>query len=175
MTQPTGDEESTEQHKLIYRAQMSRLYHRKRERFFALLDRYSKAFSLIAGTAVFSSLLTTLEAKSFAGLAVAICTLPSLVFAWSDKSRLHSELAAEYVNIEADIASKGILEWGSIDIFKSRLIAIAAKEPPELSALIRQCQNELAIAAEQTDKVFSLTLLERMFIHLFDMPKNRAK
>jgi hypothetical protein len=77
----------------VYRAELSTVYHRKRERFFALLDRCSKTLSLVAGTAAFSTYLASPEAKSFAGLVVAFATLPGLAFGWSDKARLHADLA----------------------------------------------------------------------------------
>lgn len=165
------DDQWKAQYELTYLCQMSRLYHQKRERFFALLDRFSKAFSLLSGTAAFSSLLATPESKALAGLAVALFTLPSLVFAWSDKARLHGELAAMYAHIESEIAAEGTLEWHRIDAFKARVLALDAKEPPSLSALVRLCQNELALAAGQPDKVSPLTQTERIFVHLFDMPR----
>ncbi len=163
------------QHALLYQIQMTRLYHQKRERFFALLDRWSKALALISGTAVFSSLLSSPEAKSIAGLLVSLVTLPSLVFSWSDKSRLHNELASEYARIEADILKEGILEWKSIHQFRAQVTTIGTKEPHSLSALIRQCQNELALAANQPEKVFPLTFREKFFIHLFDMPRDNLQ
>ena len=51
-------------------------------------------------------------------------------------------------------------------------------EPPpakrELSGLVVACQNELAIAAGQTDKVWPLRWWERPLMHFIDLPRTRA-
>lgn len=158
-------------HELLYTVQMNRLYHQKRERFFALMDRGGKALSLIFGTAAASSLLPTPEAKAFAGAVVAAATMPGLVFAWADKSRLHAELAADYARLEAEVVAAGVMDAASIDAIFAKSIQLGTKEPAGLSALIRLCQNEMAVAAGQPDKVYPLSWYERWFVHLFDFPR----
>ncbi len=162
-----------ERHSLVYTAQMNRLYHHKRERFFAVLDRSGKALSLITGTAAASTLLDTADAKAAAGLMVAAFTLPGLVFAWADKARSHGELAAEYTRIESDIIAAGPMDYKQIDQFHARLTETSAKEPPGLSALLRLCQNELAASENQPDKIFPLRWYERLLAHWLDFPLQR--
>jgi hypothetical protein len=94
---------------LDYKCRLSALYHRKRERYYALLDKFSTALALIAGSAAFSDLLHTPEQKSIAGGLVALVTLPSLVFAWSDNAKLHATLAARFIQIEAEMQKMGVL------------------------------------------------------------------
>lgn len=160
-----------ERHALLYSVQMNRLYHHKRERFFSLLDRSGKALALISGTAAASPLLPSPEAKAVAGAIVAAVTLPGLVFAWADKARLHAEISAEYVRLESDIVAAGMITCADIARFQSRSIDLGVKEPPGLSALLRQCQNEMAIAQNQTDKVYPLRWYERWLVNLFDFPR----
>jgi hypothetical protein len=160
-------------HGVLYRAELSGLYHRKRERFFALLDRGSKALALIAGTAAFSSLLDSAKEKALAGLAVAIATLPGLVFSWADKARMHAELAQKFIQLQAEIVSTGERDFTEeqLSAWQGKLRLLEANEPPTLSGLVRLCQNQLAMAAGQADRVFPLTWKERCFAHLFDMPR----
>lgn len=165
-----GDEEWNERHRLVEIVQMNCLYHRRQERFLAGLDRWSRALALIAGGAAASALLVGDTAKAWAGFAVACVTLPSLVFAWSDRARLHAELAAEYTHLEADIEAAGILTWAQIDAYKARMVTIGAKEPPEMASLLVSCQNELAIAANQPGKVRPLDWKRRWLKHFFSMP-----
>lgn len=161
-------------YEIVYSVQMNRLYHHKRERFFALCDRCGKALALIAGTAAASALLKTPEAKAIAGSVVAAVTLPGLVFGWADKARLHAELTADYARIESEIEAAGVLNWSQLDAFSAKVLHLGVKEPAGLSALIRLCQNELAIAANQVDKVFPLKWYERILVHVFDFPLERS-
>lgn len=158
-------------HDIIYLAQMNRLYHQKRERFFAILDRSSKALALIAGTSAASALIPTPEAKAFLGLTVAAVTLPNLVFGWSDKARLHAELSADYVKIEADLIAAGILSLQELNEFEAKAVRIGVKEPAALSALVRMCQNELAVSVDSKAHIFPLKWYEKLLVHVFDMPK----
>jgi hypothetical protein len=154
-----------------YRAELSTLYHRKRERFFALCDRCSKALSLIAGTAAFSSLLPTAEAKAMAGLVVALATLPGLVMAWGDKARLHADLAQKFIAIEAEIVAAGKSNFteDQLNTWLAKILAIEAAEPPTLGGLTAVCHNQLSIANGHLDKVVKLSWIERWFVHVFDM------
>jgi hypothetical protein len=162
-------------HAVLYHAELSSLYHRKRERFFALFDRGSKAFALIAGTAAFSSLLETAEAKSYAGLVVALVTIPGLVFGWADKARLHSDLAQKFTQIQAEIAQAGERDFTEqqLNEWSAKLRLIEATEPPALSALVKHCQNQLAAASGEKDKITSLSWSERWLGQIFDIsPKS---
>src|ERR1700688_2506844 len=113
-------------HAALYRAELSVLYHRKRERFLALCDRVGKGIALVAGTAAFSSLLESSSAKAAMGSVVAAATLPGLVFAWADKARLHSELAQKYIGLIAEITAKGERHYTEEDCFdwQARLRAL---------------------------------------------------
>lgn len=155
---------------IIYIAQMNHVYHRRRERFLAGLDRWSKALALIAGSAAASALLASEASKAWAGFIVACVTLPALVYAWSDRARLHSELAAQYTELEADIERSGILGWSDIDGFKARLVKISSKEPPELATLLVCVQNEMAVAAGQADKVVHVGWIRRLLKDFLSMP-----
>ena len=154
-----------------YRAELSTLYHRKRERFFALCDRSSKAASLIAGTAAFSSLLPSAEAKAWAGAVVAAATMPGLVMAWNDRARLHGELAQKFLAVEAEIVAKGKRDFTESDLntWLAKLLAIEASEPPTLGGLTAVCHNQLATSNGNPESIVKISGLKRFFIHIFDM------
>ncbi|MCA1860909.1 hypothetical protein LE191_12430 [Janthinobacterium sp. HSC-3S05] len=156
---------------VLAKAETSSLYHRKRERFFALCDRLSKASSLIAGTAAFSSLVATAEAKSVAGLFVAISTLPGLVLAWNDRARLHAELAQKYLIIEAEIALAGKRNFteDQLNGWLARLITIEISEPPTLTVLIAYCYNQILITNDRQNEVIEISFWQRFFMHICDM------
>ena len=160
---------------IIHRTQLSVLYHRKRERFYALLDRRSKAGAVVAGTAAFSSLVTTAKGKSTAGLQVAIATLPRLVFAWNDKARIHAEFAQKFALIEAEVIADGWdhLTSAKFDAWHSKIKVIEATEPLILYNLIVLCKNQLAVTKCEPDVIVQLPWWQRWTAHLFDIaPKS---
>ncbi|MBD8629011.1 hypothetical protein IFT64_18925 [Oxalobacteraceae sp. CFBP 8753] len=153
-----------------YRVELSVRYHRKRERFFALCDRCSKAVSLIAGTAAFSSLLPTANAKSVAGLVVALGAMPALVMAWGDRARLHGELAQKFLAIEAEIVRVGKRKFTEeqVNEWHAQLLGLEASEPPTLGALEALCHNYLMDSCEEPERKIALKLRHRLFMHIFD-------
>lgn len=154
----------------VYKCQLSALYHRKLERHFSMLDKCGTALALIAGSAAFSDLLPSAGAKAWAGAVVAAATLPSLVFGWSDKSRSHALMASRFVRIEAEIEAAGVVEAAALDDIHGRLLGLEAEEPPQLSALTRLCQNELAIALDAPANITPMPWWQRKLCYFFDMP-----
>ena len=157
-------------HEIIQKCRISALYHRKRERFFALCDKLSVSLSLIAGASATTDLLGTADAKAIAGAVVVLVTMPSIVFAWTDKSRLHGLLASKFIALEADIEGAGVLEEAALHKFKERALKLDMEEPAQLSALTRICQNELSFASGNESNMKKIKFIERKFAHFFDFP-----
>ena len=93
-------------HDVVYRAELSSLYHQKRERFFELLDKSTKAVSVFGGSA---ALLNASSAPVIVYLAAIITffSVISLVFGFSEKARRHSELKRRYRILIAEIMACG--------------------------------------------------------------------
>lgn len=164
-------------HAALYRAELSVLYHRKRERFLALCDRVGKGIALVAGTAAFSSLLDSASAKAAMGSIVAAATLPGLVFAWADKARLHSELAQKYIGLIAEVTAKGERNYTEEDCFEwqARLRTLEINEPPPLSILVTMCQNQLALAANDSNAICEIPCWKVWLAHFIDMEVKNNK
>lgn len=159
----------------LYRAELSALYHQKRERFFELADKLGKAVSVIGGSA---ALWKIGNPRALAGLALLITTTSSfsLVFSFSDRSKRHSELAKSFRELIAKITSTS--DFGVTDVLStawaSELHSLEVKEPPSLAALTIMCQNELAIARGEHSKVKRQGFIVRQLAHFFDMPETYA-
>lgn len=153
-----------------YRVELSIRYHRKRERFFALCDRWSKAVSLIAGTAAFSTLLPDARDKSIAGLFVAIGAMPALVLSWSDKARLHADLAQKFLTLNAEIVRVGKRKFteDQLNEWHAKVLGIEASEPPTLSVLEAICHNDIVDSFGEPEKKINLTRSQKFFMHIFD-------
>lgn len=154
-----------------FKAELSALYHQKRERFFELFDKLSKVANLFAGSA---ALWRVAEAKSLATVAIimSVSSALALVFSWSERARRHSELARNYRDVLTKIAAEGedSLELRTINSWASEICAIEAKEPPSLAALVVACHNELAIARNQDSEYHPQKLWVRCCMHFFDLP-----
>jgi hypothetical protein len=159
---------------IIYKCRLSALYHRKRERFFSLLDKLTTAFALIAGAGAMTDLLSTAENKAIAGAIVVAVTLPGIVFSWADKSRSFALLAAKFIALEAEIESAGVLDAEALDKFRAKALLLEMEEPPQLSVLTRICQNEIALASGNFDKVTKIPSWQRYLAQWLDMPAKQA-
>lgn len=153
-----------------YRVELSVRYHRKRERFFALCDRWSKAVSLIAGTAAFSTLLPEAKEKSIAGLFVALGAMPALVLSWSDKARLHADLAQKFLALEAEIVKVGKRKFteDQLNDWHSKALGIEASEPPTLSVLEAICHNDIVDSLGEPERKINLNWFQKSLMHIFD-------
>lgn len=159
-------------HDVLFQANVSALYHQKRERFFELLDKFSKAATLIGGSAALWKIADRDVVERLAVVITGASAL-SLVFSFSDRSKRHAELAAGFRLIAAEIVGKGERNFleSDLDGWKEKIYKLCAKEPPALAALVLLCQNELALAAEQPDRVHPMPLWVRWLAHFLDMPR----
>ena len=158
-------------HRLMYEIELSMLYHRKRERVFELCDRGAKAIAVIAGSAVFARVIGDYALPWFAA-AVALTSALSLVFALSERARRHAEFAIQFGELGAEFARKGTASYTDDDlsVCDSKIRLLEAKEPASLGALVRICQNEIAIAQGASDYVTPVPLHQRMLAHIWDFP-----
>jgi hypothetical protein len=154
----------------LYRAELSALYHQKRERFFELLDKLGKAIAVFGGSAALWKISNPDLVSQIAALITASSAL-SLVFSFSERSKRHAELARSFREIAGDIV--GISDFCIRDAKASewmgKVCALEAKEPPALSALVVMCQNELAVA--RSAPVYPQSFFVRCMAHFFDMPR----
>ena len=175
----TADDSTTEneldhawekREKALYRAELSALYHQKRERFFELLDKLGKAIAVFGGSAALWKVGNPDLVAQFAAIITASSAL-SLVFSFSERSKRHSELARSFREIAGDIlgTSDFAIRDSKASEWMGKVCALEAKEPPSLSALVVMCQNELAIA--RNAQVYPQSFFVRCMAHFFDMPR----
>ncbi|MFD2112021.1 hypothetical protein [Thiorhodococcus fuscus] len=154
---------------VLYRVQLSVLYHRKRERFLAFWDRTITAVAILGGSSALASLGGDLYVKLAAG-AVAVTSTIGLVFGLADRARRHGELARQFLEIEGTMIRQGERDFTEQDVngWDARVREIETSEPPTLGALVVACQNELAQTLGETDSIHRLGWWRRLTMHLFD-------
>lgn len=158
-------------HAVRYRLELSALYHQKRERFFEAADKLAKAVAILGGSAAIAHTLTP-EALTYVAAAITVTSTCSLVFGLSDKARRHAELARSFKQIESDMLRKGERDFGENDLaeWSARVAVLEAAEPPTLGNLVRICQNELARAGGQAEKMKRVGFVRGALAHFFDLP-----
>lgn len=162
-------------HDVLYRAELSSLYHQKRERFFELLDKSAKAVSVFGGSAAL------LKAGSqtviiYLGVLITFVSVTALVFGFSERARRHSDLKRRYRILIAEIMACGEDDFYDQNIrsWNEKLFLIEAEEPPTLSMLVRECQNEMALAVGQTERIKPIRIRDRILMNFFDIPRTSA-
>lgn len=163
-------------HATVYRIELSSCYHRKRERFFDIVDKFIKAIAIIGGSVAFANVSDDSTLK-IAGITVAVTSTLALVFGFADQSKRHSELARNFHQLEAEIVRHGERSFTEEDLnlWDERIQLLEASEPPTLDALVVICQNEIAIAQGQKDKVVTLPPFVRALAHFLPLSDSVKK
>ncbi len=158
---------------LLYRCELSVLYHRKRERFFELCDKFCKGISLLGASAVTvkaTALSSEIDLALWGGLLVTFVSTAALVLSFSDRARRHSDLASKAGSIISSVVVAGECDLveKDINLWRGQLSQLESTEPHTLSVLVVLCQNEIAIASGQMDKVCPQPFYKRLLAHLID-------
>lgn len=162
-------------HAALYRCQLSTRYHRRRERFFDWMDRAANAAALIGGSAAFAA-ATQPGLVRWAALVVAAASIGALVFGLADKARRHAALAENFKRVEADILRAGDYDYTEpqVNAWRAQLAEIEAGEPPVLRPLVVLCQNDIAAAAGQHERVTALPWYKRVLGQWVDFEVNNT-
>lgn len=154
---------------LLYRVELSAIYHRKREGFFDFWERAITAIAIIGGSAAFASIGGPAVVK-WAAATIAVSSTISLVFGFAARARTHSGLAQRFLELEARMVGRGERDFTEADLneWDSSIKTFETQEPPRLNSLVRACQNELATARGQYEHIHPIGLWRRLTMHLFE-------
>ncbi len=128
-------------------------YHRRRQRFFDLLDKGTKSATVLLGASLLGQTikdLLPLVASAISGLG-----LFALVFGYSDRKQAHKELAEMAIKLAGDIerTAVGEITEAALGKWASEQSAINAKEPPQLKTLVIICEHEQSVSVGAKDHV----------------------
>lgn len=126
---------------LLYKAWVQVRYHRRRQRFFDLVDKGTKAATLVLGASLFGQHLVWLP---WVATLLSSLGLMALVFGYGDRKQLHKELAEQAAGAVASIeevtvaklSPDGVAQWGA------QYARFCAKAPPPLKTLTQLCERE---------------------------------
>lgn len=154
-------------HAVMFNVAVSFNYHRKRQRFFDLADKITKAATVLAGASLLGEPVRQhlpLAAGAITGLG-----LLSLVFSYGDRKQAHKELAEAFMHLQAQIEQVGRSDFTDVQLagWQADLARLCSREPPTLRALVTICHNEQAIATGQLDHVHPLPWHHRLLANWF--------
>ncbi len=165
------DDTRAKYHEVLYRLRLSVRYHQRRVRFFDAWDLWAKGLSVMAGTAAFAALWKD-SSQPYAALwfmaGITGLTTISLVFGFSSKARLHSDLARKYLELESTVVTNITPTEQFLADVNGKVRVIEAQEPPPLGALITICQNELARQEGHEDHIVPVPFYQRWLAQFFD-------
>lgn len=129
---------------LLYKAWVQVRYQRRRQRFFDLADKGTKALSLILGASLFGKNLDTLP---WVATGLSALGLMALVFGYGDRKQLHKELAEQAAGLVASIEGlpAGALREANTAQWAAEYARFCAKAPPPLRTLTLLCEREQSI------------------------------
>ena len=137
---------------LLYKSWVQVRYHRRRQRFFDLLDKGSKAITLVLGASLFGK---HLEWLPWVATGISALGLLALVFGYGDRKQQHKELAEQAAKLVASIESvaANALTEEAVAAWAAQFAQLCAKAPPQLKALTLLCEREQAIAQGHAEHV----------------------
>lgn len=126
---------------LLYKAWVQVRYHRRRQRFFDMVDKSTKAATLLLGASLFGKHLDTLN---WVATGISAMGLMALVFGYGDRKQVHKELAEQAAGIAASIEEVpvGKLSPDTIAQWAGQYARFCSKAPPPLKTLTLLCEHE---------------------------------
>ena len=138
---------------VLYKVWVQVRYHRRRQRFFDLVDKGTKGVTLILGASVFGPQVKNYlpwVATGLSGLG-----LLALVFGYGDRKQSHKELAEQAATLVAAIEAvpAGELTPAKCATWNADYARLCTKAPPPLKTLTLICEHEQAVAEGNADHV----------------------
>lgn len=141
-------------------------YHRRRQRFFDLLDKLTKSATVFLSASLLGQWLK--DAQPFVASAISLVGLLALVFGYSDRKQSHKEIADMAAALVASIEQvpAGLLSADKTAAWRAEYAKLCAKAPPPLKTLTLICEHEQSCADGNPDHV-TLPCLPRRFFANF--------
>lgn len=134
----------------VHRAQLSVLYHHKRERFFDSIDRFITAITLVTASAACAAIYAGTEKGTLElvlALIAAVSSCLQVAYTPGAKAAVHRQLAADMKRLVARCEEAG-QQWtdAQCNKFTAELLTLEAGEAAPLGALVVHCANQIALA-----------------------------
>ena len=157
----------SDRYELLYRCRFSRIYYQKRERFFEFCERLSTGLALVASMVNIWLIFGSNDFARCLSLII-IILLFILGIHCTNKAHTHAGFVNVFRDIEADIDAAVILTGEKVDRFLAKILRVKLREPRTLGALVRICQNEIALARGNKQDIRPVPFFKKLFAHFYD-------
>ena len=142
-------------------------YHRKRQRFFDVMDKLTQAAAVGGGVAVAGKTLP--DNLPLVGGLIAFTGLLALVYGYGDKRQCHKELAEQAIQLAGAIESLPVRQLTEDQgcAWERVRTTIDLREPPNLKTLVSKCEWEQAVADGHPNHVARPGWLSQLHMHFF--------
>lgn len=147
---------------LLFHLAVSYSYHRRRQRFFDLLDKGTKAATVLLGATLLGEPVR--QHLPWVAGAISGLGLLSLVFGYGERKQCHKELAEQFMALRATVESQDVEAAGPerLAAWSADFTRLNAKEPPALYALVTLCHNEQTLALGRQENLQPLAWHRRL-------------
>lgn len=137
---------------LLFKSWVQVRYHRKRQRFFDLADKGTKAVTLLLGASLFGKVFLDVQ---WVATGISALGLMALVFGYGDRKQTHKELAEQAASLVASIEAvpAGQLNEELNAKWAAEFARICAKAPPALKTLTIICEHEQSVVDGKSDAI----------------------
>ncbi|WP_343734512.1 hypothetical protein [Acidovorax sp.] len=142
-------------------------YHRKRQRFFDVVDKLTQVAAVGGGVAVAGK--TVPDYLPAVGGAIAFTGLLALVFGYGDKRQCHKELAELAIQMAGDIEGLPVpdLTEARVCAWEKTRTTISLREPASLKTLVAKCEWEQAVAEGHPNHCEQPGFFRQLHMHFF--------
>jgi len=169
--EPAAEKEETlnEWDSLLFDVRRSIRYHSKRAGWFEFCGKTATAFAVFVSAGAITALLKQCEWLSITASAlVALSSIISLVFGWSQREHLHTDIKRKFLDIEKAMVKHEKPNGRILAEMTAERLSIEAQEPKKVDALDVVCHNELCIA-QNYGTIYKVSWLRSKICHL-DLP-----
>lgn len=132
---------------VLHKAYVTYRYHSRRQRFFDLLDKSTKAITVVLGASLFGD--SVKQSLPLIATGISSISLLALVFAYGERKQAHKECAEGAMLLVAKVEGTTIAEINDITVsqFDAEQARQNSKEPPALKTLVIICEYEQVLAS----------------------------
>lgn len=148
---PTWQPLWTRRCNVLHKAYVTYRYHSRRQRFFDLLDKGTKAITVVLGASLFGE--SVKQNLPLIATGISSISLIALVFGYGERKQVHKECAESAMLLVAKIEGTTIAEINdkAVSQFEAEQARQNSKEPPALKTLVIMCEYEQVIASGSTE------------------------
>jgi hypothetical protein len=149
-------------HDTLFHAWVQVRYHRRRQRFFDLLDKGTKSITVVLGASLMGQYFR--EYLPWMATVITCLGLLALVFGYGDRKQMHKELAEQAAKLIADIETVTLaqLSFERTAGWAAEYARLVAKSPPPLKSLSLICEREQAAFEGNPEHVGRVPFLKRV-------------